>query len=85
MKILYTGNFLKMLRHLPLNIQNKADQKEIIFRKYPFSQTLKTHKLKGKFKSCYSFSVDYDCRIVFKFSGKDTVVFMLIGNHSIYQ
>jgi mRNA-degrading endonuclease YafQ of YafQ-DinJ toxin-antitoxin module len=74
-----------MLRHLPLNIQDKVSQKEIIFMADPFSKSLKTHKLKGKFKACYSFSVDYDYRIVFKFIEKDTAVFMLIGDHSIYK
>jgi mRNA-degrading endonuclease YafQ of YafQ-DinJ toxin-antitoxin module len=85
MKILYTGNFLKMLRHLPLNIQNKADQKEIIFRKYPFSQMMKTHKLKGKFDGYYAFSIDFHYRIIFRLIENDSALFIAIGDHSIYQ
>jgi len=85
MKIVYSKGFARMFNALPISVQGKAKEKKSLFKDNPFSKSLKTHKLKGKFKACYSFSVDYDYRIVFKFTGKDTAVFMLIGDHSIYQ
>lgn len=85
MKIVYTRNFLRMLRHLPLNIQDKVCQKEIIFKKYPFSKILRTHKLSGKLSGHYAFSLDYNYRVIFKYLDKSTVAFLHVGDHSIYQ
>jgi mRNA-degrading endonuclease YafQ of YafQ-DinJ toxin-antitoxin module len=40
------------------------------FRSNPFDQTLRTHKLSGRLKDLWSFSVDYDLRIVLSFLGE---------------
>lgn len=85
MKIVYTKKFLKLACFLPLEIQKKAAEKEIVFQQDPFAKSLKTHKLTGKMKGYHSFSVDYHYRIVFRFINKNKVLFLLIGNHSIYQ
>lgn len=85
MKIFYSPHFIKNYKSLPKTIQAKAEKKEIIFRKDPFNQRLKTHKLTGKFSDFWSFSVDYTYRIVFEFQDKHLVVFHKIGNHSVYK
>lgn len=49
----------------------------------PFNSRLKTHKLSGKLKDLWSFSIDQDLRVVFYFT-KDKpkkAVFVDIGNH----
>ena len=54
-----------------------------IFINDPFGAKLKTHKLSGKLKDLWSFSIEYDHRVVFYFS-KDKpkkAVFIDIGNH----
>ncbi len=54
-----------------------------IFIKDPFDLKLKTHKLSGKLKDLWSFSLGYDLRVVFYFT-KDKprkAVFVDIGNH----
>lgn len=51
----------------------------------PFSPSLKTHKLTGRLKSYWSFSVDYHIRILFEFIDKDSVGFIDIGTHEIYK
>jgi mRNA-degrading endonuclease YafQ of YafQ-DinJ toxin-antitoxin module len=33
----------------------------------PFNTKLKTHKLSGTLKDFWAFSVDYDCRVIYKF------------------
>lgn len=66
-------------------VRGKAIEKEAIFKKYPFAKTLKTHKLSGKFSGYYAFSIDYNYRIIFRYMKKDTIVFVAIGDHSIYQ
>lgn len=54
-----------------------------IFIDNPFHQQLKTHKLSGKLKNLWSFSVEYDLRVIFYFT-KDKpqkAVFVDTGNH----
>ena len=84
-EILYTPTFKRAFRRLSKNIQDEAARKEKLFRKDVFDPTLKTHKLKGKFKNYYSFSISYSYRIVFRFIHKDKVLFVDCGDHSIYR
>jgi mRNA-degrading endonuclease YafQ of YafQ-DinJ toxin-antitoxin module len=37
------------------------------FTSNPFDQKLKTHKLTGKLQGLWAFSVDYNCRVIFRF------------------
>ncbi|MCY7278198.1 MAG: type II toxin-antitoxin system mRNA interferase toxin, RelE/StbE family [Phormidesmis sp. CAN_BIN44] len=49
----------------------------------PFTPSLKTHKLQGELKGLWSCSVEYDCRIIFRFETLDEEAIILIdvGNH----
>lgn len=47
----------------------------------PFNQSLKTHKLSGKLNKLWSFSVDYDVRVLFYFTEDGKTVFVDIGSH----
>jgi mRNA-degrading endonuclease YafQ of YafQ-DinJ toxin-antitoxin module len=85
MNIVYTKKFEKMFKRLPISIKNQAVQKEAVFMRYPFSQTLKVHKLKGKFEGYYAFSIDFHYRIIFRLIENDSALFIAIGDHSIYQ
>lgn len=84
-KIVLSLQFKKSFRKLPPDIQKQTVKKKKIFQINPFAKSLKTHKLKGKLKNRWSFSVTYSHRILFNFTGKDKVVFYDIGNHKIYQ
>lgn len=85
MRIYYSSKFAKEYRKLPQKIKTLAEEKETIFRKDPFDPKLKTHKLSGKLKQYYSFSVDYQYRIIFEFAGKDIIWFHSVGTHGIYN
>ncbi len=53
-----------------------------LFSDNPFDSRLKTHKLTGKLDGLWALSVDYDCRIVFKFlKTPDEVLLIDIGSH----
>ena len=52
-----------------------------LFLASPFSPQLRTHKLSGKLKELWAFSVDEDCRVVFEFLGEDKVLLIDIGSH----
>lgn len=86
MKIIYSSKFAKEYKKLPQSVKMIAEQHEVIFRQNPYNPKLKTHKLKGKFKKFFSFSIGYKYRIIFEFSkDKNTIYFHSVGDHDIYQ
>jgi mRNA-degrading endonuclease YafQ of YafQ-DinJ toxin-antitoxin module len=62
-------------------LKDKFIERFEIFRNNPFDARLKTHKLTGDLKDLYSFSIDYDNRVIFSFFTDNKVIFEDIGNH----
>jgi len=62
-------------------LEKKFWEKLEKFIKNPFDKELKTHKLSGKLKDLWSFSVEYDIRVIFFFAEEDKVVLVDIGTH----
>lgn len=85
MKIAYTPQFLRMFRKLEHALQEEAIEKLELFEKNPDHTQLKAHKLKGKLKNRYSFSVNYQTRIVYVPLSKVEVAFLAIGEHDVYK
>jgi addiction module RelE/StbE family toxin len=87
MKIIYSLKFIKSYKKLPKHIKRQAEEREEVFRKDIFDPRLKTHKLHGKFKDFYSFSITHDYRIIFEIlKNKEIVIhFLLVDNHSVYK
>lgn len=85
MRIYYTPKFKREYKKLPPEIWQEAKRCEKIFRQDPRDHRLKTHKLKGKLRDYWSFSVTHKHRIVFKFLETDLVAFHFIGDHSVYR
>ncbi|MFH0846175.1 MAG: type II toxin-antitoxin system mRNA interferase toxin, RelE/StbE family [Patescibacteria group bacterium] len=85
MEIICSPLFLKKYKKLLIEIKELAEKKEIIFRKDPFSPQLKTYRLHGKFKGTYSFSINYEYRIIFEIKEKQIFIFLLAGKHNIYK
>lgn len=85
MDIYYSSKFAREYKKLSLTVKKHAEAAEKIFRKNPFSEKLRTHKLGGKLKNYRAFSINSKCRIIFEFYKKDVVWFHSIGDHSIYK
>ena len=85
MDIYVSSKFKRAYGKLPSELKSKAKQKEKIFRKNPFDLRLKTHKLQGKYKNYWSFSISGTHRIMFDFASGDKVVFINVGDHDIYN
>lgn len=51
------------------------------FTREPFDPSLKTHKLSRKLKDLWSFSIDYDERVLLYFTEAEKAVFVDIGSH----
>jgi addiction module RelE/StbE family toxin len=85
MEIAFKPSFLREFKKLPTEIQDEAKIKIQLFRNSHNHEMLKVHKLKGKLKDFYSFSVTYSHRIVFTYEQDNTIVFLGIGTHEIYK
>jgi len=82
MRILTTKTFDRLFQKLDSKIQRKAAEKTELFKENPFNPILKTEKLHPKGHDVWSYRVDYDYRIVFKFIEKDAAEFRFIGHHN---
>lgn len=85
MIIIYSPTFRKGYKKLPKSIKLIAEKKENIFREDPHDESLETHKLHGKLKDFWSFSITKEYRIIFEFIDETTVYFHTVGKHDIYK
>lgn len=85
MNIDYSPEFRRLFKRLPKEIKLIAIQREKIFRDNMHEPSLKTHKLGGKLKGKFAFSISYSFRIIFSVERDDTIRFHLIGTHDIYK
>ncbi|OGG67787.1 hypothetical protein A3C95_02085 [Candidatus Kaiserbacteria bacterium RIFCSPHIGHO2_02_FULL_56_30] len=85
MDVEYSRRFLKSASNLPKSTIRQAEEKESLFRKEPFHSSLRTHKLHGKDKDSWAFSINVRYRIKFIFLSKTRVLFLDIGLHDIYS
>ncbi|MEK7107114.1 MAG: type II toxin-antitoxin system mRNA interferase toxin, RelE/StbE family [Patescibacteria group bacterium] len=85
MLIRVSSKFRKSYKKLPKNVREKATEKEQIFRANAFDTRLDTHKLHGKYKEFWAFTVVNQYRIMFAFVDANTADFVNIGTHDIYK
>ena len=78
-------DFEKTFLRLPERIQKLATQKDKWFRNDALDRRLRTHKLKGKLSEYWSYSVNREYRILFRFLGPSEVIYYDIGTHEIYR
>jgi addiction module RelE/StbE family toxin len=83
-EISFSTSFKKAFKKAAKNkaIETRFWQKIELFTQDPFHPQLKTHKLSGKLKNLWSYSVDYDLRVIFYFENKSKVVFIDIATHN---
>ncbi len=70
----------KKLKNNP-QLEERFWEKVEVFIADPFDGSLRTHKLSGQLKDLWSFSIEYDVRVVFYFEEEDKTVFIDIGSH----
>jgi toxin HigB-1 len=84
MEVLYTSGFLREFNKLESSLQAEVDEKIKKFETNSNDRSLKVHKLKGRMKGYWSFSVNYRFRIVFEYDDKQTVALLSVGDHDVY-
>ena len=87
MEVSYSPTFIKMLKSLYEELQEEAIEKIQLFRDQKNHGAMKVHKLQGRLKGRYSFSVNFKTRIVFVYvsSNPKEACLIAIGDHSIYD
>jgi len=85
MKIYYSSKFAREYKKLPKVIKKIAEEREEIFRQNPFDSRLRTHRLTGKLKTYWSFSINFKHRIIFEIVDEKTAWFHSVGTHNIYR
>jgi addiction module RelE/StbE family toxin len=83
--VYYTPGFIRQYDKLPESLKTEAKEKIELFKHNQRHTFLKTHKLKGNMSGYYSFSVNYQYRIVFEYDSKTTVALLAIGDHDVYK
>lgn len=81
----YKPSFIRAYKKLPQALQEEVKEKIELFLNNPEHPYLKVHKLKGKLKDFFSFSVNYDYRIVFEYTDNHSADLLMIGNHDVYK
>lgn len=85
MKVSYSPSFINKFEKLEIKLQEEALEKIDLLKDRKNYKMLKVHKLHGKFKDKWGFSVNYEFRIIFLCLSKDEVVLLAIGHHDIYK
>lgn len=83
--IAFKPAFLRTLKKLPLLLQEEVKQRIKEFELNPEKASLKVHKLSGRLKGTWSFSVNYKYRIVLEFIDDHTAVLLDVGDHTVYN
>jgi addiction module RelE/StbE family toxin len=77
----FKASYKERVRNHP-NLKRKFVDSLEIFEHDPFDQRLKTHKLTGKLSGAWAYSIDSDCRVVFKFKDHNKTALLIdIGSH----
>ena len=76
----FTKKVKKIINSDP-SFKSKIIERLKLFADNQFDPTLKTHKLHGKLKNYWAFSVDYDYRILFRYNEDSSISLINIGDH----
>ncbi len=63
------------------DLEKKFWRRVEMFTDDPHDPRLRTHKLTGELREQWSFTIEYDVRVVFSFLSGDRAVFEDIGSH----
>ncbi len=80
-----TSQFEKDFIGLQSKLKAKAIRKIRLFESDCFNSTLNTHKLNSVINNFWSFSVDRNYRVIFRFLPNREAIYYRIGLHKIYQ
>lgn len=80
-----TSRYVSAFRKLSRSLQDVLVRRERTFRANAFDPSLHTHRLHGKLTSLWSYRITRSCRVMFEFTGSDSVLYHDVGPHDIYR
>ena len=83
--VCFKPSFIRHFNKFPRDFQDEVIEKIELFKNINNHHLLKVHKLKGKLKKFYGFSVDFQNRVVFDYISKNEAVLLMIGDHNVYK
>jgi len=84
MKVTFSSSFKKAYKkriRFDPEKQLKILEALSLFINDPYHPKLRTHKLTGQLNELWSFSIEYDLRVIFYFINDNEVILEDIGNH----
>ena len=85
MEVTYTPSFIRQYKALDPNLQEEVLEKIEQFKNIKNHKALKVHKLTGRLKDRYSFSVNYKIRIVFQYHSKKEVLLFSLRIYDVFK
>ena len=80
-----TSDFAKAFRKLPPRLQTLAEKKDRWFRANAHDCRLGTHKLKGALAGYWSYVINPQYRVLFRFLAGDEGLYYDVGTHKVYR
>lgn len=81
----YRASFVRQYDRLEEELKEEVKEKLKLLRNKNNHERLRVHKLHGRFKKFWSFSVNYKMRIIFQFESDKELVIFDIGDHDVYK
>ncbi len=85
MTIGYTPKFIRAYKKLLPALQTEVKLAIADFKNETRAERLRIHKLGGRMKGRWSFSVNYHIRIVFSYLDNDRALLLAVGDHNVYE
>ena len=87
MEVSYSPSFIKALRKCPKRLQEEALERVDQLHNQENHHALKVHKLRGRLKNRYSFSVNYSTQIIFCYTDttQQEAYLLDMGSHDVYD
>ena len=85
MQVSFKPSFVRQINKLEQGLVDEVLYKIDILKNSDDDATLKIHKLHGRMKNKWSFSVNYKIRIIFEYESKKEIVLLAIGDHDVYN
>ena len=84
-EITYSPKFIKNLKKVKGELKEEILNRVEMLTNESNHEMLRVHKLKGRLKGRYSFSIDYKHRIVFLYLDENTIYLLNFGGHEVYN
>ena len=77
----YSSRFIRTFRKMSADLQDEIVEKVDLLKDLRNHKRLKVHKLSGKLRSVWSFSINYRIRATFAKPKKNVIVLETVGTH----